>query len=111
MRAEAPWLVLAAMLASFAAGADIPTERQEQLKHLLQQDCGSCHGLRLTGGLGPPLTPASLAHKPSPALAAAIRHGRPGTPMPPWSRFVSAEEARWLVDLMKRGVDTTSANE
>jgi cytochrome c55X len=111
MRAEVPWLVLAAVLTSFSAGAEIPSERQEQLKHLLQQDCGSCHGLRLTGGLGPPLTPASLADKPSSALAAAIRHGRPGTPMPPWSGFVSDEEARWLVELMKRGVDAASANE
>lgn len=107
-------MVLAALLALLApltAGGEIPSQRQEQLRHLLQHDCGSCHGLRLTGGLGPPLTPASLAHKPSPALAAAIRHGRPGTPMPPWSEFVSPEEARWLVDVMKRGVGSTSANE
>lgn len=107
-------MVLAALLALLApltTGGEIPSQRQEQLRHLLQHDCGSCHGLRLTGGLGPPLTPASLAHKPSPALAAAIRHGRPGTPMPPWSEFVSPEEALWLVDVMKRGVGSTSANQ
>ena len=106
-----PALVLAAMLVPFAAGADIPSQRQEQLLHLLQHDCGSCHGLRLTGGLGPPLTPSSLARKPTPALTATIRHGRPGTPMPPWSGFISEEEARWLVDLMKRGIGDAGANE
>lgn len=111
MRANPPWLVLAAMLAPFAAGAEIPAERQEQLRHLLQHDCGSCHGLRLTGGLGPPLTPASLAHQPAPALVATIRYGRPGTPMPPWSGFVNEEEARWLVELMKRGMGGAGTQE
>ena len=33
-----------------------PPERQRELAHLLQRDCGSCHGGRLTGGLGPALT-------------------------------------------------------
>lgn len=111
MRVNRPWLVLAAMLAPFVASAEIAAPRQEQLRHLLQHDCGSCHGLRLTGGLGPPLTPASLAHKPAPDLVATIRHGRPGTPMPPWSGLLSAEEARWLVDLMKGGIGDESANE
>ncbi|NCF27282.1 MAG: cytochrome c [Gammaproteobacteria bacterium] len=105
------WLVLAATLIPFVAGAELATQRQEQLRHLLRHDCGSCHGMRLTGGLGPPLTPSSLAQKPTPALAATIRHGRPGTPMPPWSRFVSEEEARWLVDLMKRGTGDASTND
>ena len=27
--------------------------RQDELLHLLRQDCGSCHGLTLRGGLGP----------------------------------------------------------
>lgn len=110
-RNYSPALVLAAMLVPFAAGAELAPQRQAQLLHLLQHDCGSCHGLRLTGGLGPPLTPASLAHKPTPALTATIRHGRPGTPMPPWGAFVSEEEARWLVDLMKRGISERGANE
>jgi len=111
MQANRPWLVLAAMLAAFAANAEIAPQRQQQLRHLLRHDCGSCHGLRLTGGLGPPLTPASLAHKPAAELSAAIRHGRPGTPMPPWGRFLSAEEARWLVDLMKAGSVDGTTNE
>jgi cytochrome c55X len=105
------WLMIAATLIPFVAGAELAPQRQEQLLHLLRHDCGSCHGMRLTGGLGPPLTPSTLAQKPTPALTATIRHGRPGTPMPPWSRFVSEEEARWLVDLMKRGIGDASTNE
>ena len=105
------WLVLAAALVPILAYAEIPSQRQAQLRHLLKHDCGSCHGLRITGGLGPPLTPAALGHKPTRALTATIRHGRPGTPMPPWSGLVSAEEARWLVELMKGGFGGASTNE
>ena len=105
------WLALAATLVPFLAHGEIPAERQAELRHLLAHDCGSCHGLRLTGGLGPPLTPAALGHKPTPALTAAIRYGRPGTPMPPWSGLVSAEEARWLVELMKGEVGGASTHE
>ncbi len=110
-RGCSPVLVLMAMLVPIAAGAELAPQREAQLLHLLQHDCGSCHGLHLTGGLGPPLTPSSLARKPTPALTATIRHGRPGTPMPPWSGFVSEEEARWLVDLMKRGIGDAGASE
>src|SRR5690554_7420036 len=46
-----------------AASVDTPVDRR-QLEHLLLQDCGSCHGLRLTGGLGPAITPEALAGKP-----------------------------------------------
>jgi cytochrome c55X len=27
--------------------------RQRELIRMVRQDCGSCHGLQLTGGLGP----------------------------------------------------------
>ena len=70
---------------------------------LLHQDCGSCHGLRLTGGLGPALTPGALKDKPDASLTATIVSGRPGTPMPPWQPFISEDEARWLVERLKEG--------
>ena len=78
-------------------------ERQRELLTLLRQDCGSCHGMRLTGGLGPALTPEALGAKPAPSLAATILSGRPGTAMPPWRRFVSEDEAAWLVARMQAG--------
>jgi cytochrome c55X len=76
------------------------SERQRELLQLLKQDCGSCHGMRLTGGLGPPLTSEALRTKPAASLVATIVSGRPGTAMPPWRRFVSEAEAEWLVARM-----------
>jgi len=84
------------------AAAPAPA-RQRELLHLLQQDCGSCHGMRLTGGLGPALTPEALRTKPTASLVATIVSGRPGPAMPPWRRFVSEAEAEWLVARMVLG--------
>ena len=82
-------------LAATAASPD--AARQRQLLTLLKQDCGSCHGMRLTGGLGPALTSGALRTKPAASLVATIVSGRPGTAMPPWRRFLSEAEAEWLV--------------
>ncbi len=84
--------------------ADLTTERQQQLRHLLLQDCGSCHGLTLRGGLGPALTPAALAGKDAALLRTVILEGRTGTPMPPWKPFLNTAEADWLVAQLQRGV-------
>lgn len=83
--------------------ADLPPERQSELMHLLTQDCGSCHGLTLKGGLGPALTKEALADKPAVMLREVILHGRPGTPMPPWKGFMTAQEADWLVQRLLEG--------
>jgi cytochrome c55X len=77
-------------------------QRQAELRNLLTQDCGSCHGLTLAGGLGPPLLPQALAGKPPEYLAATILYGRPGTAMPPWRPFLSDREAAWLANLLKQ---------
>jgi len=69
----------------------------------LKQDCGACHGLRLTGGLGPPLTPRALKDKSAGSLVATIVSGRPGTAMPPWRPFLSEAEAEWLVARLQKG--------
>ncbi len=92
-------LVFALFLLSTAAMASEPTPaRQKELVHLVRQDCGSCHGMTLQGGLGPALLPANLRDKPAEGLAATIYYGRPGTPMPPWQQFMSEAEAAWIVD-------------
>lgn len=84
--------------------ADEPTRaRQNELLYLLEQDCGSCHGLRLKGGLGPPLRPVDIAGTPDAALVNAILYGRPGTPMPPWDIEISEAEVRWLVGRLRTG--------
>ena len=70
---------------------------------MVRQDCGSCHGMRLTGGLGPALTREALAGKPLDAMAATIFHGRPGTPMPGWRALLSETEARWIAAQLMAG--------
>jgi cytochrome c55X len=84
----------------------LPVERQQELEHLLRQDCGSCHGMRLTGGLGPALTPEALAGKPRELLVATIREGRAGTPMPPWKNLLGESDIAWLVDYLLQAGNT-----
>lgn len=81
-----------------AALAEFPcSERQQELRNLLEHDCGACHGLTLQGGLGSALTPEALAGKSDDFLATTILEGRKGTAMPPWKKFLKESEARWLV--------------
>lgn len=97
-------LLTAALGLSLSAAAEPSRERRHELLHLLRHDCGSCHGMSLKGGLGPPLLPQSLAGKPPLALQVTILMGRPGTPMPPWRGFISEQEAEWLVGVLQEGV-------
>ena len=92
------------LLISKHVHGEVTAERQARIIHLLQHDCGACHGLKLTGGLGPPLTPAALKSRTAGELAKIITGGVPHTPMPPWRGFLEAEEIIWLVDLLKTGV-------
>jgi cytochrome c55X len=87
-----------------SAHAELASSRQAELLYLLKHDCGSCHGMRLEGGLGPALTSARLQPQSIDSLAATILHGRPGTPMPPWHPFMSHEEAQWLASRLKQGI-------
>lgn len=87
-----------------AASAETPAPaRAAELRHLLRQDCGACHGLTLQGGLGSPLTAAALAGKPEDSMVATLLNGRPGTAMPPWWPFLSEDEARWLIRQLQQG--------
>lgn len=101
------WPVLACSFVAAAAMAvpSIPSpERQVQLRNLVVQDCGSCHGLTLKGGLGKPLLPATLSAFPDDALAEVILDGVSGTPMPPWRGLLTDTEALWIAQTLKRGV-------
>ncbi len=94
--------LLLALLAANAPAATVPdAARQKELLRLLRDDCGSCHGRKLTGGLGPALTAKALAGKPDELLQATIIHGRPGTPMPPWQPFLSESETAWLIHVLR----------
>jgi cytochrome c55X len=95
-------LTLAGLFVSPAVFAEPPAERQQALLQLLRQDCGSCHGMTLQGGLGPALLPATLAGKSDETLIATIIEGRAGTAMPPWKSFMSRDEAQWLVSQLRK---------
>ncbi|MFI8688907.1 c-type cytochrome [Stutzerimonas kunmingensis] len=97
-------LALASFLLIPTALAAAPTaERHAKLDHLLLQDCGSCHGLRMTGGLGPALTREALAGKPRDSLIATVTHGRPGTAMPGWNALLDEQDIAYLVDRLLEG--------
>lgn len=103
-----PWLLVPAALAllAFARPAvaqSLGEPRRFELVRLVRQDCGSCHGMRLTGGLGPALTRDALAGKPLDGLAATISHGRRGTPMPGWNAMLSESEALWIAEQLMLG--------
>lgn len=102
------WTPLAGLLGGLMligpAAAEPPSgARLDALVHMVRQDCGSCHGMRLRGGLGPALLPADLAGKPDEGLVATILDGRPGTAMPPWRPFLAEDEARWIVARLREG--------
>jgi cytochrome c55X len=96
-------VVTAAFSGVGAVAAEPPPGRQAELTHFVRQDCGSCHGMTLRGGLGPALTRDALAGKPAESLVVTVLYGRPGTPMPPWREFVSETEAAWIVRKLQEG--------
>lgn len=96
-------LCLAVGLVALQAAAQPAPAREQRLIRMVRQDCGSCHGMHLTGGLGPALTPAALADKPVESLAATIFGGRPGTPMPPWKAMLNEAEATWIAQQLLAG--------
>lgn len=99
------WLIpLSLAAAAGVAAGDIPAARQAELTNLVVQDCGSCHGLTLKGGLGKPLLPKNLAPFPEQAIADVILDGVAGTPMPPWRGLLNEAEARWIAHQLKQGL-------
>lgn len=98
------WLALSLLCAArVAAGDGITATRAQQLQNLLTQDCGSCHGLQMKGGLGPALRPQNLVGKSPQYLSQVILYGRAGSAMPPWNGLLTAAEARWMADRLLHG--------
>jgi cytochrome c55X len=79
-----------------AAAEEIAPARADALTHILIQDCGSCHGLTMKGGLGSPLTREALEHAEPEGLAFIILDGIPGTAMPAWRPLLTETEALWI---------------
>ncbi len=75
------------------------------LERLVRQDCGSCHGLTLKGGLGPDIRPEALAHYDAEVLTQVILDGVPDTPMPPWRPLLTEAEAAWIAAYLLEGTE------
>lgn len=95
------------ILLLFAAGPAVADElrpgRAAELKRLVLQDCGSCHGLTLKGGLGPDIRAAKVAGASAESLAHIVLQGVPGTAMPPWHPLLSEAEALWIAEFLLKG--------
>ncbi len=97
--------ILSAVVSLSASGATAETpvvsaERARELEHLVRQDCGSCHGMTLKGGLGPDLTARRLDGTDRASLASIILDGVPDTPMPPWRPLISESDAMWIAEYL-----------
>ncbi len=93
-----------AQVSALAHGQVPPEPRRAELVNMVRQDCGSCHGLTMTGGLGPPLLPEAIATRDPELMRAVILYGLRGTAMPPWRPFLSDAEAAWIVKTLKEGL-------
>jgi len=105
------WIAALLFALPAAVGAQPPSatatepsaERRTQLIRMVRQDCGSCHGIQLSGGLGPALTRQAMAEIPFDSLFSVIYHGRPGTPMPGWKTMISEQDASWIARQLQLG--------
>ena len=89
-------LLALVLAATPAAASEVTADRAQALEHLVVQDCGSCHGLTMKGGLGRPLTAEALEGAAPETLASIILDGVPGTAMPPWRPLLTEDEAAWI---------------
>lgn len=95
-----------ATTASETASAGLSVKEQQSLIYLLKQDCGSCHGLTLQGGLGPALLKKNLKGKPAEYLESVIAYGRAGTPMPPWKDILNKQQIKFLASYLLSDLNT-----
>ncbi len=102
MRPSSGMFALLALAWPAAAGT-VSDARKSELEHLVRQDCGSCHGMTLKGGLGKPLLPGDLAAMDETQIRDVILEGMPGTPMPPWKSLITRDDAQWIAERLKKG--------
>lgn len=95
--------IVVAAFAGAAVQAETSADRAERLERLVVQDCGSCHGMTLKGGLGPDIRAATLNGWSREDLIAVILDGVPDTPMPPWRPLITGEDAAWIADYLLNG--------
>jgi cytochrome c55X len=98
-------LLLAVLMIGLTAAAALALsdQRRDEMIHLVRQDCGSCHGLTLKGGLGSALLPENLEPLDAATIAMIILEGKSGTPMPAWKNLLTPDEALWIARHLKQG--------
>ncbi|MCK7611098.1 c-type cytochrome [Roseibium sediminicola] len=74
-----------------------------KLVNLVRQDCGSCHGMTLKGGLGPDIRPEALRHYDIDTLSLVVLDGIPETAMPPWRPILSEADAKRIAEYLLEG--------
>lgn len=89
-----------------AQAEELTPKRKSELVHMVKQDCGSCHGMTLKGGLGPTLLPEAMKKLPQAVIKNTILFGRPGTAMPPWESLLTVQEASWISQQLQQGIET-----
>ena len=96
---------LSVLTAAAAYAGSVVSENEQRLEYLLRHDCGSCHGMTMKGGLGPPLLPSTLEERDEDDLVEMILHGNPARAMPPWNALLTTSDARWIARRLKQGLD------
>jgi len=97
------FILLSATTMVFAQADKLTPARKYELYNMVRQDCGSCHGMTLKGGLGSPLLPDDLKGKSINFITLTILNGRANTAMPPWNEIVTKQEAKWIAQQLKKG--------
>ena len=89
-------LLLFLILATTASAAEVSPPRAAELRHLVEQDCGACHGMTRMGGLGPDIRAQTLEGRDAEGLAQIIKDGIPDTAMPPWGPLLADQDINWI---------------
>ena len=93
-------LLLFLILATTAHAGEVSATRATELRHLVEQDCGACHGMTRKGGLGPDIRAQTLEGRDAEGLAQIIKDGIPDTAMPPWGPLLSDEDINWIAEYL-----------
>ena len=93
----------ASLWAEERSSATVDQPRAAALERLVLQDCGSCHGMTLKGGLGPDIRAETLQGSSPETIKQIILDGVPGTPMPPWRPLLSDGDAEWIAHYLLQG--------
>lgn len=97
-------MVLLCLMAAPVPAEELTLQRKAELRNLVVQDCGSCHGMTLKGGLGSALRPIDLDGVEATTIAQIVLDGVPDKPMPPWRGLLSNSDALWIAHALKAGV-------